>query len=60
MAICKGYIRSFTHTPKPTSKTQQNKVAEPKTFVSCEVCGRTDKTLYREHDHYVCKEHRGN
>ena len=58
MATCKGYIRSFTHTPKPTSKTQQNKVAEPKTFVSCEVCGCTDKTLYRVGAGYRCKEHR--
>ena len=60
MADCKGYIRSFTHTPKPNSKTQQNKVNETKNFVKCEVCGCTNKTLYHEHDHYVCKEHRGN
>ena len=59
MATCKGLIKNYTHIPKPNSKTQQMKANETFNRIGCSVCGVTNKTLYRQYDQYVCKEHRG-
>lgn len=59
MSNCKGLIRAYTRIPKPGSKTQQTKANETFSRIGCSICGATNKTLYRQRDQYVCKEHRG-
>ena len=58
MATCKGLIKNYTHIPKPASKAQMAKADEVVNRVGCDMCGVTDKTLYRVGAGYRCKEQR--